>query len=98
MALESVLSVGMVEPATTVASTPSLAALEEAVPDERGGEDGGTISRRGQSPLDSIPEWPKPLKDPRRWDGAAPQGLNHWTHEAMPRRRKMALQHVGPIL
>jgi hypothetical protein len=66
-----VLSARMVEP-VVVASTPSLAASEVTVSDERGGGDKGTISRQGPSPLDSTPERPEPLEDPRRQDGEAP--------------------------
>jgi hypothetical protein len=39
-----------------VPSAPSLAASEVTASDERGGEDGGTISRWGPSPLYSSPE------------------------------------------
>jgi hypothetical protein len=71
-ALEFVLFATMVEPAIVVASAPSLVASEVTVSDERGGRDGGTISRRGPSPLDSAPERPEPLEDPRRRDREAP--------------------------
>jgi hypothetical protein len=64
MVPESVLSAGMVELAATAALAPSLVATEVTISDERGGRDGGTISRRGPSALDSALERSKPLEDP----------------------------------
>jgi hypothetical protein len=81
MASESILSTGMAEPAATVASAPSLVASGVIVPDERGGQDRGTISQRGPSPLDSTPERLEPLEDPRRQHGEAPprsESLDPW--------------------